>query len=558
MAAKKPTWSWRKAIVQVFGADPRSLALFRIGVGAMILWDVAVRWWDAEAFLSDNGPVDREMGAALLQMDYGQVADLVWSLNYLSGELWYQQLLLILLGAAAVGLIVGWKTWWMTLACWVLVVSMHMRCPVILSSGDTLLRCVLFWSLFTPLGMCWSWDAKRRLGENGSHNADGDELSLICNAGTAGLFCQLIFMYWFAGLAKWNIHWWEGDAMEYVLRHDLYARPWAQTLLAYPLMLKLVSWGTLFAEIFLVLLLFVPWQNAWWRWVNIVVYYLLHLSIAATMEIGLFPYISMVGWLPLLPSAIYGGWSGSRDPRWLEYSQDDVDYGTPIMEKSQPTGRDWRGGWWMLGQSFAVGMIGYVALWNVANIPNTYDGDLAERLEQTPAEFAAYTSARQPFALAMPNGLRWLGPVTGTGQHFQMFGVPPLHTPWFVYDATLEDGVRIDLVRLETVNYQRPSSILSSIPGHHWRKLHDNLLGYRIKDLQERVAQYRQRLWDQSHREGKKIAAYKVTCFAEWTGPQYQGQDPLVEVWYDWQRPIETVDDLERLLESHPSLLPGL
>lgn len=549
------TTPWQRGLTAVFGCDPRSLALFRIGLGVMILLDIGLRWPYAEAFLTDGGVVDRPTATALLELDYGVApASVVWSLNFLSGELWWQLVLLGALAAAATGLLLGWRTWWMTLACWVLIVSLHMRCPVILSSGDTLLRNVLFWSLFTPLGACWSLDARR----HGGPAADESRRQPILTAGTVGLITQLVCMYFFAGIAKWNVHWWQGDAMEYVFRLDLYARPWAAFFLDYPLLLQLVTWGTLFAEIALILLLLLPWNNPWWRIVNFLTYVALHLSIAVTMEIGLFPYISLVAWLPLLPAGLYTWGRGSRtDDDWdwrPEVNAANLDTATAI---ATATRRDWRGGLWHLGQVFAAGMVGYVVLWNVANIPVTYYGDLQQRLQLDNTQFAQFKSARQPFSLAMPAGLRWLGPATGTGQHYQMFGVPPEFSPWFVYDATLEDGVRIDLMRVQAISYDRPTSTLASLPGHHWRKLHDNLLGYGLRDLQQRVARYKLAEWNKSHRQGKQVVALKVTCFAERTGPQYAGSPPDIWVWYDWRKPLQSLDDLQQLLERNPDLLPG-
>jgi len=545
----------QRGLRRVFGCDPRSLALFRIGLGVMIWLDIGLRWSHAEAFLTDVGVVDRATATALLELDYGAAsARGVWSLNFLSGELWWQQLLLGCLAAAATGLLLGWRTWWMTLACWVLVVSLHMRCPVILSSGDTLLRNVLFWSLFAPLGTCWSLDARRLALSPPA----GRPHPPILTVGTIGLIVQLICMYFFAGIAKWNVHWWQGDAMEYVLRLDLYARPWASGFLHYPLLLQLVTWGTLVAEVALILLLLLPWNNTWWRTINGLTYLALHLSIAATMEIGLFPYISLVAWLPLLPSYLYRVYpdgTADDDPDWPSESALCSDaIGSPITTTRS---RDWAGGAWHLGQLFAAGMVGYVVLWNVANIPVTYDGDLQQRLQLNNTQFEQFKSARRPWALAMPAGLRWLGPVTGTGQHYQMFGVPPEFSPWFVYDATLEDGVRIDLMRVQEVSYQRPASTLASLPGHHWRKLHDNLLGYGLRDLQQRVARYKLEQWNRSHRSGKQVVALKVTCFAQRTAPQFAGRPPEVWVWYDWQQPLQSLEDLQQLLERNPDLLPG-
>ncbi|GEM_PF-1217717 len=550
--ARSSEKGWFGSLKAVFGCDPRSLAAFRIVMGVLILIDVAMRWPSLGAMMTDNGVIDRGTATQLLQAEYGNDASVIWSLNFLSGDLFFQQMLALMLVAAGILLSIGLATRWMTIACWVLVLSLHMRCPIILTSGDTLLRCMLFWSIFAPLGFCWSVDArlaKRTLA---------DQPQAILTGGTVGLISQMIVMYFFAGLAKWNDIWWQGDAMDYVLRLDIYARPWASALLEYPLLLKMISWSTLFAELFLILLLLVPWQNTWWRTVNVLVYFGLHLSIASTMSIGLFSYLSVLGWLPLIPAAfwqlkILAGW-GFEIP-FFGYDYDDP---IPDLVTAGHPQRDWNSGFLYLGNVISVLMVGYVVLWNVANVPNAYDGDLKQRLNLSDQEFADQIAIRRPFAAAMPSGLRWIGLVTGTSQHFQMFGVPPLINPWFVYDATLEDGSKIDLLRWDKVDYERPVSILYSINGHHWRKLHRNLLADSGSNVRQRLAEYQIRRWDQSHREGKRVRTLRVTCFAQKTGPQYKDEAVVPLIWYDTSsQKVESIEDLQKLLDSNPDLLPG-
>jgi hypothetical protein len=84
------------------------------------------------------------------------------------------------------------------------------------------------------------------------------------------------------------------------------------------------------------------------------------------------------------------------------------------------------------------------------------------------------------------------------------------------------------------------------------------MLGFRIQSLQQRVAEYQRDRWNAAHRAGKQVVALKVTCFAQRTGPQYVGQPPEVSIWYDWRKPLETLEDLDRWLEQNPDLLPGM
>ncbi|MEM7004123.1 MAG: HTTM domain-containing protein, partial [Pseudomonadota bacterium] len=61
-------------------------------------------------------------------------------------------LLFLLTAAAATSLLLGYRTrpaGWLT---WALVMSLHYRNPMLVDSGDVLLRCLLFWGDFLPWG----------------------------------------------------------------------------------------------------------------------------------------------------------------------------------------------------------------------------------------------------------------------------------------------------------------------------------------------------------------------------------------------------------------------
>jgi len=57
--------------------------------------------------------------------------------------------------------------------------------PLVLNGGDTLLRLVLFWAMFAPMGARFSVDALRTGGREGR----------ILSVGTVGLLCQVVVMY---------------------------------------------------------------------------------------------------------------------------------------------------------------------------------------------------------------------------------------------------------------------------------------------------------------------------------------------------------------------------
>ena len=108
--------------VALISLDLRSLALFRVCLGLILLADLGIRAGDLHPHYTDAG----------------------------------------VLRADEIALLVGFYTRAATFLSFVLLLSLHNRNPLVLHGGDSLLRLLLFWSLLLPLGACWSLD--RRLG----------------------------------------------------------------------------------------------------------------------------------------------------------------------------------------------------------------------------------------------------------------------------------------------------------------------------------------------------------------------------------------------------------
>src|SRR6185295_10990452 len=97
--------------------------------------------------------------------------------------------------------------------------------------------------------------------------------------GTAGFVLQMCLMYWVTAIYKINPVWWSGDALLSALREDQYGTTWGEALLAWPFGVRLLTWAALAIEIAAPLLLLIPWGNAWWRMLNIALFWGMHVSI---------------------------------------------------------------------------------------------------------------------------------------------------------------------------------------------------------------------------------------------------------------------------------------
>ena len=229
-------WLHQK-LTDVIGLDPRSLAVLRIGLGLTLLLDLGVRAMDVAAMYAGDGimPIDASIKAA---------GPMGWSLHWISGEPWFQWLLLGTGFLFAVGVVAGWQTRWMLLASFVLLASIQTRNQAILNGGDGMFRVMLFWSIFLPLGSVWSLDARRR-----TRRGHPPSLKPVVSVATFCFILQLCLVYWFAGTAKLNDVWlgfdpdavWSdpaslssatfgGEAMQHAMHYDIYSKP-AATLL---------------------------------------------------------------------------------------------------------------------------------------------------------------------------------------------------------------------------------------------------------------------------------------------------------------------------------------
>ena len=141
---------WR----DVFAVDVRSLAALRIVLALTVLADLAMRAGNLRVHYSDEGLLPRPF--LLDHLDPWLV-----SLAFVNGTPLFQGLLFLVTAAAAVGLLLGYRTRLMTAVVWVLMLSIQWRNPFVGYSADGLLRMLLFWSLFVPLGAVWSLDRQR-------------------------------------------------------------------------------------------------------------------------------------------------------------------------------------------------------------------------------------------------------------------------------------------------------------------------------------------------------------------------------------------------------------
>ncbi len=269
--------------MSAFAIDFRSLRLFRFGLGAAVLLDILFRLPDFTALHTDAGVLPSSVALAV-----SQTMGRYLSLFYISDSIWWAGALFALTAASGALLMANIFPRLVSVAAFVLMLSLHQRNFMIGYGGDDLMRLALIWSAFLPSG-------PRHAGETS-----------FSNAASMALFVQIFTLYFCAGMSKsaeaW-VHFPRGAFM--ALNGDTYARPAAALLLQFPGLLAICSIAVFVVERVGWVLFFSPWKADLLRTVGCAVFILMHISFGFFLHLELFPLIDVTLLLALLPTGFW-------------------------------------------------------------------------------------------------------------------------------------------------------------------------------------------------------------------------------------------------------------
>ena len=404
-----------------------------------------------------------------------------WSLHAASGDPRIQALLFLVAGVLAVALAVGYRTTSATVGSWLLLVSLHNRMPEVLNGGDVLLRLLLFWGIFLPLGARWAVDS--------AHGAR-ERRTAVGGVAAAALLLQVVAMYTTNAAFKLNGELWlRGDGLEYVFSLGQFTVLLGDHLAAYPGLLRVLDYVWLAAITGSVLLVLL---GGLWRAAFAGLLMAMHLGMLVTMRIQLFPLISVVALVPFLPAAFWdrllprvAGWRpvvlGRRWAGWLAGALPVV-----TVRGVPPRLRRWRG---RLLTVVPLAFLVLVVLWNLQVLG----------VQEATGE-AVFPDEAEPAV-----------ELTRTDQYWNMFAPDPLATDgWVVAPGRLENGSRVDAFHDGSVEWDRPPDVSSSYPTARWRKY---LVGLWRADTadREQFAAHLCRRWNDRHATDlERVTVYYV------------------------------------------------
>src|ERR1051326_3713929 len=282
---------------RVFGLDLRSLALFRIGIAVFVLYDLISRSFDLTAHYTDSGVMPRRWA---FQYFAGSPLYQAWnpaslSIHFLTGTAIGVVGIFLIHAAAAVALLLGYRTRLAAFVVWFFVSSLHARNALVLSVGDDVARVMLFFSIFLPLGDRFSLDAARK---------SQSSPAFYVSAASAIYYLQFICIYFFSALLKSGAEWrTEGTALYYAFNIDQFALPVAKALLLHPSLLRTLTFTAWWIELLGGFVLLVPYPAG--KLFGIVLLAGLQLGIGATLALGHNPWVNIIALLPFIPSFVW-------------------------------------------------------------------------------------------------------------------------------------------------------------------------------------------------------------------------------------------------------------
>jgi hypothetical protein len=534
----------------LFSLDLRSLAILRMGLAMLLIADILFRSGDFSIMYAPTGFAPIELVKS--QQQFWQ-----WSLHFLSPSAGYQAALFFAAALFALALFAGWHTRIATIASWVLLTSLHVRLPIVLSAADQLLRMLVFWGMFLPLGATWSLDARRR---------EPPRSMRVISIGTVALILQIAVLYWSTGWAKYNDDWLKDNALSNILSTALFSSSLGRALGQYDQLTMWMTRGTVWFELLAPLLLFIPYQTARLRTLVVVAFLLFHVGIACTMVVGLFSFVAIIAWLALLPTEFWNRILGAdvAEPLRAAHPPTIEQGAMPTALRGHASAEDPP----LVASAPSVDATLRAAIppesltsppehppdEHPLPRPNPWLGEpprhrrramrAAQRNQPVDGAMPAalHGHARRKLCHAVANLLctaalalvlysNWCGvgpkvladPVHGwlakasqvayVYQSWGMFGIVGPHDCWFAYQALLKDGRRIDLLSRE-IGDENGEPMLSwqNFPNDRWRKLHWNLISDKFDPYRHTLAEYICRRWNETHDDKDQIVRFDLQC----------------------------------------------
>ncbi|MGE0490619.1 MAG: hypothetical protein AB7S38_15550 [Vulcanimicrobiota bacterium] len=433
--------------------DLRSLALFRILLGILLLADLLYRCADFSVFYADGGILPPGLDA-LHSKSF---------IHGLSNSTIWQVLVVAMQGIAIICVVVGYHTKVALAACWALLASLNHRNPWILQIADRVYIYWIVYALLLPTHLRFSLDRRRLDKASQDATQTGSIVSLL-------LLLQVVGIYEIAASYKaFTETWRTGSILIEAMRTDAVATDLGRSLLAFPGLLKFAGQATLVFEFVGPILLLCTWKRGMPRTILCFAFVSFHLfGIGLMMKLGLVGGALAVVWFALLPGWF---WDVLLPKCGIHRFQSDRPKSVPNQSWSRVT-------------SVVVCTI-WVISWST-------------------------TLARATPRFQVPHVLQYLLSATGLAQDKFSLWTDPGGSRRFVFAATLANGRQIDLHTGRDLDWTSPRQCPKN---NHWYKCFQKLR--RDERVAENVARYFINEWNEGKSEDERVVKMEIVILLE-------------------------------------------
>lgn len=276
------------------GVDLRALALFRFGLGVLLIIDLCLRLTDLREHYTDFGV----MPVGPYVENFANA--LHFSVHLANGGWGWILFLFAIHMVAAFCVAVGYRTRLATIVAWFLLVSLHNRNTYILNGGDVLFRCLYFFAMFLPLHARWSID--RAL----SPVKPSPDTNAYFGGPSIAITLQICYVYLATALLKTGKEWWpDGTASYFALSLDEFTTGFGKWMLQWYDLLHYSTYAVYALEWAAAFMILSPFLHVPLRFIAVLALMGLHLNFDLSMRLGIFPWVDIVGLAALIPGPIF-------------------------------------------------------------------------------------------------------------------------------------------------------------------------------------------------------------------------------------------------------------
>ncbi len=342
-------------IINSFIIDLRSLSIFRIAIALCVVADLISRFKYIDFFQTADGFLPAKSGLGL-----SKYLPHFWNDSFV-----FQLSLFVIALIFAMMLVLGWRTRLATIITYCMLVSLDSLLSISTDGSDSFLRGVLFWSIFLPLGSFWSFDSRYRV--NRQHHTQ-----FFSFAGSA-LLMLFVFYYLSAGLSKLNSAWLVDNALEIILRQEIWLRQAGKILGQHSTLLSILTPVVVIFEIFAPLVLLFPQRYFKMRIITVCSFIIFQFVLGICLQLNMMPWIATAVLLLFLPSRLWDKISFQKNQLYLEKKKFKkiivipliiFVFGGPIIHKA--------GIYLSYSKAYTLGLKSY---WDFYNYPPMYDYD---------------------------------------------------------------------------------------------------------------------------------------------------------------------------------------